>query len=111
MNNLFRETAHESPFLALRPALAAFQLLGVFNYSILEECSAFECRPTRLLYSLGLNLAAVAGLAAAVRAWLLCHDLSIDAVMDNMGQTFSRTDYVAFAGFMIVLEVKQIHFL
>ena len=39
-----RSCGFESPFLALRPALRAFQAIGIFNFSVFSEFSDFVCR-------------------------------------------------------------------
>ena len=59
----------ESPFLAVRPVLRFYQVLGVFNVSANAACTSFECRPLRLGYSLALNVALVAAATAAGAAW------------------------------------------
>ena len=97
--------AFESPLKALAGILKLFQWLGIFNYTVYEEYSEFECQPVRIFWALGLNALFVLFPLSLNLVWLHLIEEQPYGLYEKACQMFSSTDFVALFGFLALLQV------
>ena len=96
----------DSLFVACRPFLRILQFLGIFNFSIYDDFSEFECRPLRLIYTLIINASLLALLCGLVQLWKNLVGISTTELSDKFRTTFTSTDCVAMTALLTLLQVR-----
>jgi hypothetical protein len=95
----------ESPFLVMKWLLRSFQVLGIFNFTIYENFTDFECKPYRIVYYALFTLMFIGLTVVCNYTWLTIVDVDWTTMIKLMFEAFSATDIVAIGVFLVLLQV------
>ncbi|TRY63252.1 hypothetical protein TCAL_05777 [Tigriopus californicus] len=109
-SHLTSEPVFESPFKGMSRILLAFKSVGIFNFTIHDDFTEFECNPHLIFYALFLNLLVLAIPIGLQVMWIvyLPQGVTYEVILEKVNQSFSSTDFVAVVGLLALIQLSSL---